>query len=209
MSLKDVVEMQIARVFQKVKKSFGLFSILHGILQTMYLRLILRKHGVVYGKNLKGNQCKIQAWGRIELGDNVELLSYPDGETYKTCLITWHASSLIKIGNNCYLNGTVIHSRSSVTIGENCMFGAGTVILDSDFHSTSVDPEIRRGQEAARSRPVVIGNNVWVCRNAIILKGVHIGDNSIIGAGSIVTKDVPPSQVFGGNPAHFIREVNK
>ena len=159
--------------------------------------------------NLKGNHCKVQTRGRIELADNILLRSYPDGEAYKTCLLTWRSSALIKIGSNCMLNGTVIHSRSKVVIGDNCMFGAGTVILDSDFHSASLNPTIRRRQEGAVDVPVIIGNNVWVGRNAIILKGVHIGDNSIIAAGSIVTKSVPSNEVWGGNPARFIKRLNK
>jgi acetyltransferase-like isoleucine patch superfamily enzyme len=192
-----------------VMKISEFLAIFRQILQARFLRLNLRVKGVVYGKNLKGNRCKIQAWGRIEMGDNVELWSYPDGESYQTCLLTWLSSSSIRIGNNCILNGTVIHSRSKVIIGDNCMFGAGAVIMDSDFHSTTINPAIRRRAVEVVDRPVVLGNNVWVGRNAIILKGVHIGDNSVIAAGSIVTKSVPSNQMFGGNPAHFIRVLEE
>lgn len=201
--------MKLAKAFEKARKLVGLFSGLRRTLETRLLRLNLRIRGISYGKNLRGNRCKIQAWGRIELADDVQLWSYPDGEAYKTCLLTWQSTASIRIGSNCMLNGTVIHSRSEVVIGDNCMFGAGTVVLDSDFHSTTINPTIRREQVQAVDRPVVIGNNVWIGRNAIILKGVHIGDNSIIAAGSVVTKNIPPNQVFGGNPAHFIRELNE
>ena len=200
----------------KNSKKARLFSALPWLFETSrrdfyswYLRLNLRLHRVTFGKNLQGNQCKIQSRGSIELGNNVDLWSYPDGENYKTCLLTYLPSSSIKIGNNCTLNGTVIHSRSKVVIGENCMFGAGVVIMDSNFHSTSRDPAIRRPPDYAVDRPVVLGNNVWVGRNSIILKGVSIGDNSIVAAGSIVTRDIPPNQLFGGNPAQFIRILNE
>jgi acetyltransferase-like isoleucine patch superfamily enzyme len=114
----------------------------------------------------------------------------------------------IRIGNECCLNGTFIHSRKEVTIGDNCLFGPGSVILDNDSHNTSIDPIIRRKGKISE-RPVIIGNNVWVGMRSIIMKGVRIGDNSIIAAGSIVTKDVPSCQLFGGNPAKFIRSLDR
>lgn len=165
-------------------------------------------HGVVYGRKLRGNPCKIKNRGKIELGNNVFLNSYPDGELYKTGLLAHLTSSLIKIGDNCSLNGTVIHSRDSVIIGDNCMFGPGVVILDNDSHNISIDPVVRRTGKIAES-PVVIGNNVWIGMRSIIMKGVRIGDNSIIAAGSVVTKDVPSNQLFGGNPASFLKKLER
>jgi len=114
--------------------------------------------------------------------------------------------SLIKIGDNCFLNGTVIHARETVIIGNNCMFGPGVVILDNDSHNTSIEPAVRRSGEI-NVIPVIIGNNVWVGMHSIIMKGVHIGDNSIIASGSVVTKDVPSNQLYGGNPAKFIKKL--
>jgi acetyltransferase-like isoleucine patch superfamily enzyme len=163
-------------------------------------------HGVRYGKRLRGNHCIIRNKGKIELGDRVFLNSFPDGELYKTGLLAHLNSAVIKIGNNCDLNGTVIHSRNAVIIGDNCMFGPGVVILDNDSHNTSIDPVLRRTGSIADS-PVIIGNNVWVGMHAIIMKGVHIGDNSIIAAGSVVTRDVPSYQLFGGNPAVLIKAL--
>jgi acetyltransferase-like isoleucine patch superfamily enzyme len=164
--------------------------------------------GVEYGKNLAGNHCVIKNEGKIKLGDNVCLNSYPDGESYKTGLTTFLESSSIRIGNNCWLNGTTIYARSEVIIGDNCMLGHGTIILDNNFHNISIDPVKRRCSEIV-SRPIVLGDNVWVGRQSIILKGVNIGDNSIIAAGSVVTKNVPPDQLFGGNPASFIKNLTK
>jgi acetyltransferase-like isoleucine patch superfamily enzyme len=169
-----------------------------------FLHVQLRIHGVAYGKKLRGNPCIIRNKGKIELGHNVFLNSYPDGVLYKTGLMAHLTSSLIKIGDNCSLNGTIVHSRNAVIIGNNCMFGPGVVILDNDSHNPSIDPERRRQGKISES-PVIIGNNVWVGMRSIIMKGVHIGDNSIIAAGSIVTKNVPNNQLFGGNPATFIK----
>lgn len=175
-------------------------------IKLFFLYAQLRKHGVVYGKKLRGNLCIIKNKGQIELGDNVSLNSFPDGELYKTGLLTHLNTSHIRIGNNCLLNGTVIHSRDTVIIGDNCMFGPGVVILDNDSHNTSIDPIIRRTGKISVI-PVVIGNNVWVGMHSIIMKGVHIGDNSVIASGSVITKDVPSNQLFGGNPARLIKKL--
>lgn len=88
------------------------------------------------------------------------------------------------------------------------MFGPGVVILDNDSHNISIDPVVRRTGKIAES-PVVIGNNVWIGMRSIIMKGVRIGDNSIIAAGSVVTKDVPSNQLFGGNPASFLKKLER
>jgi acetyltransferase-like isoleucine patch superfamily enzyme len=172
------------------------------------LHIQLRVHGVSYGKKLRGNPCIIRNRGKITLGNGVFLNSYPDGELFRTGLRAYFHSSVIRIGDNCSLNGTLIHSRNAVTIGDNCMFGPGVVILDNDSHNTSTDPEFRRQGKISES-PVNIGNNVWVGMRSIIMKGVHIGNNSIIAAGSIVTKNVPSDSLYGGNPAAFIKKLEK
>jgi len=177
-------------------------------IQLLLLHIQLRRHGVIYGKNLRGNPCKIINEGQIQLGDHVCLNSFPGGEFYRTGLNTYFSHSKIKIGNNCSLNGTLIHSRKSVVIGNDCLFGPGVVILDNNSHNTSIDPVVRRTGEIEES-PVNIGNNVWVGMYSIIMKGVNIGDNAIIAAGSVVTKNVPSNQIFGGNPAKLIKTLEK
>ena len=193
----------------KTKQKISLYiKLVPDAFRLFMLHIQLRKHGVTYGKKLRGNPCILRNKGKIELGHSVFLNSYPDGELYRTGLMAHLNSSVIRIGDNCSLNGTIIHSRNAVVIGNNCMFGPGVIILDNDSHNPSIDPERRRQGKVGES-PVVIGNNVWVGMRSIIMKGVHIGDNSIIAAGSIVTKSVPSNSLFGGNPADFIKELGK
>lgn len=182
------------------------FCMLCDVLNLFALHATLKKNNVIYGEGLRGNRCKIVNRGTIMLGDHVSLNSHPEGDPNRTRLFAYFKTSKIIIGDSCILNGTTIFARTSVEIGENCLFGPGVVIVDNNSHSTSIDPIARRSEEPVEA-PIKIGNNVWVGRSSLIMKGVHIGDNSIIAAGSTLTKDVPDSQMFGGNPARFIENL--
>lgn len=172
-----------------------------------FLLIKLKIKGVKFGRNLRGNRVIIKNEGKIVLGNFVSLNSYPDGDLYKTGLLTYFKDAVITIGNNCNLNGAVIHCNSSVKIGNDCMFGPGTKIVDNDSHRVSIDP-LERRKEAIKI-PIEIEDNVWIGMNSLVLKGVKIGQNSIIAAHSVVTKDVPKNVIAGGNPAKIIKELTK
>jgi acetyltransferase-like isoleucine patch superfamily enzyme len=91
-----------------------------------------------------------------------------------------------------------------VTIGAHVSIGANARIYDHDFHP--LDPELRRRNATSNvsTRPVVIGDDVFIGAHAIILKGVVIGARAVIGAGAVVSKDVPPGEVWAGNPARKV-----
>ncbi|MCE0555601.1 acyltransferase [Motilimonas sp. E26] len=86
------------------------------------------------------------------------------------------------------------------------MFGPGCKIVDNDSHRTSIDVMKRR--EPPESSPIIIRNNVWVGMNSLILKGVEIGENSIVAANSVVTKSVPKNTLVAGNPARIIKKLD-
>ena len=91
-----------------------------------------------------------------------------------------------------------------MTVGDDCILGSCTIV-DTDHHSVEVD---RRGSGAdVASRPIVIGRNVWVAGAAAVLKGVTIGDDSVVGYGAVVTTDVPAGVVVAGNPARVVRNL--
>ena len=103
----------------------------------------------------------------------------------------------LRLGSG-YINwGGDITCLTQVVIGNNCLIGPQVVIRDDDAH------EVIGG---VRTAPIIIGDNVWVGTRAVILKGVTIGDGAIVAAAAVVTKDVPPRTIVGGNPAHVIRE---
>ena len=170
------------------------------------LKLKLKMIGVSYQKGLRGKRVIIRNEGVITIGKRVRLNSFPDGELYKTILMAHCKDSEISIGDHCVLNGTIIHCRSKIIIGNYCMFGPGAKLVDNDSHRISIDIFERR--KAPVSLPIIIHNNVWVGMHSLILKGVEIGDNSIIAAYSVVTKDVPANTLVAGNPARIIKYLN-
>ena len=111
----------------------------------------------------------------------------------------------IRIGSGCaFSNNIAICALKSITMGDRCLIGELVTIIDSDHHE--LDPD-KRWSGHGRIAPVIIGNNVWIGSRVIILCGVTIGDNSVIGAGSVVTKSIPANCVAAGNPARVIREL--
>ena len=107
------------------------------------------------------------------------------------------------------MSGVTIYAREGITIGERCVIGGNVKILDNDFHP--VDPALRISNpcENYGKAPIVIGNNVFVGCNSLILKGVTIGENSVIGAGSVVCNSVPANCVVAGNPARIVKRLKE
>lgn len=123
----------------------------------------------------------------------------------KTVLYVNNGASLI-IGSNIGISNSTICAKSGISIGNNVTIGAGASILDSDFHP--LDPEARKkGGEGTISLPICIQDNVFIGANATILKGVTIGSGAVIGACSVVTRNVPAGEIWAGNPAKFIRKI--
>jgi acetyltransferase-like isoleucine patch superfamily enzyme len=110
------------------------------------------------------------------------------------------------IGDKVAMSNSTIVATKAITLGNNIMIGGGVTIVDSDFHSLNPDYWHTHNDEInMKSAAVIIKNNVFIGMDSIILKGVTVGENSIIAAGSVVSKDIPPREIWGGNPAKFIR----
>lgn len=109
------------------------------------------------------------------------------------------------LGNNVYANfNLTLVDDTDIFIGDSVMIGPNVTIATAGH---PIDPELRR-KVAQYNIPVHIGSNVWIGAGAVILPGVTIGDNSVVGAGSIVTKDIPANVVAVGNPCRVLREIN-
>lgn len=162
--------------------------------------------GIVYGKGVRiigriivfktpdstiqiGNHCIFNSSSKL----NFRGINHP-------CILqtgTPHAK--IIIGNHVELSGTSIVSNYSVNIGNNVLIGANCQIGDRDGHSN---------RYRSSPKPIIIENDVWLGMNVTVLKGVTIGEHSIIGANSVVTKDIPANSIAAGNPCSVIRTIN-
>lgn len=132
------------------------------------------------------------------------LRSNPLGCFQPSVLRTVASGARLELGKNVGMSGTIVCAGRSITIGENTIIGSGAMILDNDLHVPAGDGTWKT-EYLENAREVSIGRGVFIGGRAIILKGVQIGDHAIIGAGSVVTKDVPAGMIAAGNPARVIR----
>jgi acetyltransferase-like isoleucine patch superfamily enzyme len=113
------------------------------------------------------------------------------------------------IGDNTSISHyTTIYATYGVTIGCNCLISSNCGISSYNHVQESVNRYQDISLDKNYSKPVIIGNNVWIGMNSCILPGISIGNNSIIGSGSVVTKNVPDNEIWVGNPAKFIKKLN-
>lgn len=148
--------------------------------------------------------------GNVSIGENFVLgNSIKNNATGITgrCKIDVRNNANLIIGNNVGITLTTITCFNQVRIDDNVKIGFGTHIMDTDFHS--IDPAIRSTtDDDVKTAPIHIKRNAFIGAHCFIMKGVTIGENSIVGAGSVVTKSIPDNEIWGGNPAKFIRKVN-
>ncbi len=144
----------------------------------------------------------------LTVGRNCHLRSHvrsnPLGPQHPCILSTRRANAVLTIGDDFGMTGGAIVCEEHITIGNRVAIGANTVIADTDFHP--LDPERRRiAPNDGATAPIVIEDDVFIGMQCLVLKGVTIGRGSVIGAGSVVTRDIPPYSIAAGNPAHVIR----
>ncbi|MEY2479465.1 MAG: hypothetical protein QOI04_392 [Verrucomicrobiota bacterium] len=147
--------------------------------------------------------------GAVVIGNHVSL--------YAGCSFSLGESGRCTIGDFTLLNGALIMAEDKIDIGSHCLVSWNVGIADSDFHPLEPAQRLIDAQALApffkdrpprpklKTAPVIIRDNVWIGMNAVILKGVTIGENSVVAAGAVVTKSVPANTVVAGNPAVAVR----
>lgn len=159
-------------------------------------RLRLRLKGVRFGGHLafEGGvevTCgeNVRLGSRVKLGKNIYLGVWPEGE--------------LVVGDNSYIGRWgIILAHQSVIIGSDCLIAPGCHITDVNH---GIEPGVLIREQALVSKPIRIGNDVWIGAGSSILPGVRIGDSAVVGARSVVTKDVPANAVVVGSPAKILR----
>ena len=136
---------------------------------------------------------------------------------YAGCSFSIGANGRATVGDFTLLNGALVMAEEKIDIGSHCLISWNVGIADSDFHPLDPAQRLIDAQAVApffkdrpprpklKTMPVKICDNVWIGMNAVVLKGVTIGENSVVAAGSVVTKSVPPNTVVAGNPAVAVK----
>jgi acetyltransferase-like isoleucine patch superfamily enzyme len=180
----------------------------------LYLsKLLFKFNGVKLGKSFTSNGLPIiSVNGTMKIGKGFKV---NNGKRFnqigrqQQCMLIVSKGAVLEIGDNVGISSTAIICQKKIQIGNNVKIGGNTVIYDTDFHSLDYRERCRIPEEKKNisKKAVIIEDNAFIGAHSTILKGVHIGKNAIIGACSVVTKDVPPNQIWAGNPAKFIREI--
>ena len=177
-------------------------------------KVILRINGVEFDRSVSiSGRIFIRNDGEIVIGKGVKInsasWSNPIGGNDRTYLQIMRGG--LSIGDNSGISNTAITVAESVNIGRHVFIGAGCKIYDTDFHP--IEAEFRFGSNAdicrTKTKPIIIEDGAFIGGHSIVLKGAHIGKNSVIGAGSVVTGNIPANEVWAGNPARFIRKIKE
>ena len=206
--MKFFKHLRLLKLDWKAETNFilkNIYNIIHTKFSTFWCKMQMTIKGINYGHNIifRGNAILSREVGStITIGNNCKFLSssrYNYRGINHCCIIqTGSQKASISIGNNCGFSGCSIVADLDVKIGNNVMVGTNSTIGDRDDHT-----EIY----ATNPKPVIIKDGVWIGMNCIILKGVTIGENSIIGAGSVVTHDIPANVIAAGVPARKIKDL--
>lgn len=193
-----------------------LFRTIEDVLNYIKTVYSLYINQVDYGRHFRSKGvpyiCVSPFGGEAKIGDDFSMnngtrfnpIGFP-----QPCILYVDAHASLRIGSRVGMSQASVICHYRIDIGNDVKIGGGVKIFDTDFHSINPYDRLDRKLDIANKRKaaVFIGNNVLIGAGSIILKGVSIGANSIIGAGSVVTKSVPSNEIWGGNPARFIKKI--
>lgn len=161
----------------------------------------------VYGDNNSitiGSGCTLTNTSILMTGNGSRIVVEDDVRFLGPCKIILGGGSTLIVRRNAGVRGVEFNlNGAKIEVGELCMFSYGIVLRNHDSHRV-INPATREVMNAPRD--IVLGKHVWVAQNATILKGCRIGDDSIIGFGSIVTKGCASGSILAGNPAKVVKE---
>lgn len=174
------------------------------------------------GVTIRG-KFSVKGKGKVEIGNNCCFISFDNNSN---TIYVEDSSARLTIGDNCFFNSTnfLIEKKGQVEVGDYCYFNGTTVksvdfiefkkhclvsdalFVDTDFHSIQInrrDPNVH-----AKTKPICVDENAWIGSQSMIIKGVTIGKNSVIGAGTVVRQSVPENVVVIGNPQQIVKELD-
>ena len=196
-------------MFSKIKRKLIFKSY---IFYNIVNKISFKFNRVKVGEDFKSRgRIVINNSGEISLGKNITINSAywanPIGCGERVFFQVFKTGKIV-IGNGTGISNSAFSSRANISVGKNVLIGAGCKIYDNDFHPLRIKDREVGNEEAIICKPISIEDNVFIGAGSLILKGVVIGKNSIIGANSVVTKSIPKNQIWAGNPARYIRDID-
>lgn len=148
--------------------------------------------------------CKFGYQFKFNSGKHHNMIGRP-----QPCYFVVGRGAQLTIGNNVGLSSSAFACYEKITISDNVRIGGGCVLYDTDFHSLDVNERTSapENKKNVKTKPIFIKRGAFIGGHSMILKGVIIGENSVVGAGSVVVKSIPDNEVWAGNPAKFIRRI--
>lgn len=178
----------------------------------LYNRFQLYRKKVVCGTHLHINgRIAIHGSGKIIMGDDVTIQSSPFVNPVAGGQRTHLRAELgeLRIGNNVGISHSAITAYEKIVIEDNVLIGSNCMICDTDFHSINYEHRMQEPDTHVKTAPVHIKEGAFIGARSIILKGVTLGRHSVVGAGSVVTKDIPDNEIWAGNPAKKINQLKE
>lgn len=184
------------------------------VIERVYMFFCGERVRKVAGVDIDGSS--VVNFTRIKNISNKNVLRVLSGTIVEARIDFECLDAAIFIGSNTFIGNSHIVCSKEINIGSNVLISWGCTIVDHDSHSIQFSLRKKdvsdwfvgkKDWSTVAKKPVCIMDNSWVGFNSIILKGVTVGEGAIVGAGSVVTKDVPPWTIVAGNPARIIREI--
>ena len=189
---------------------FGIYRV-RSWLDSLWNHLIFYYKGVTVGRNVSiRGRVKIYGKGHLILADDITINSHVRYNAIggqSGCTFNMRDGAEIIIGRGTGISNTAFCAWSKIELGEDVYIGGDCRIYDTDFHSLHKEDRVDWPDMHIKTKPIHIQDGAWLGASVIVLKGVTIGANSVVGAGAVVTKDIPPNQVWAGNPARFLRNL--
>jgi acetyltransferase-like isoleucine patch superfamily enzyme len=193
---------------------FGIHKILQRLntfISSGFMKLTFFLYDVTSGKRLKFfgiTHIRFHPQSTVIIGDDCTFRSSFSSNTIglkQKCFLSANKGANLIIGNSCGLSGVVISVEKNIVIGNRVFFGANVTICDSDRHP--IDSKLRLQGFKGDIAPVHIHDDVWIGMNSVVLKGVTIGKGTVVGANSLVNKNLPENVIAAGSPAKIIKYI--
>jgi acetyltransferase-like isoleucine patch superfamily enzyme len=199
---------------QGLNAPWKVWNQIHSWLVLPWVRLVFASNGITWGTDWRFYGVPIvqkhrdsQMFFGPGLRLRSSLRSNPLGPNHPVILATRKPGACLEIGAHFAMTGGCICAEENIAIGDHVVVGANTTIVDTDFHPLEFQMRLLSGANAETAR-VLIEDRVFIGMNCLILKGVRIGEGSVIGAGSVVTREIPAGVIAAGNPAQILRQFS-